>query len=141
MTHGKHHRPVSPGVHPVSIVALSLPLVCATTTAPAPPPAPAPAPAGRFAPPPWDRHSPDWQRLDQKLPNDHRARRIDRAVAALDLTALLAAYQGTGSRAYRPDLLLKVVLYEVQRGRLSPAQWYDDLLTDEDRKSTRLNSS
>jgi transposase len=109
----------------VAIVALTLPLVCATATAP-----PA-APAGRFQAPPWDRSCPDWQRIDQKLPADHRARRIDRAVAALDLTALFAAYRGTGSLAHRPDLLLKVALYEVQRGRLSPAQWHDDLLTDE----------
>lgn len=107
----------------MSIVPVILPLVCT--------PLPTPSRAGRFAPPPWDRHSPDWQRLDQKLPPDHLARQIDRAVDQLDLTALFASYGGTGSLAGRPDLLLKVVLFEVQRGRRSPAQWFENLLTDE----------
>src|SRR5260370_23572098 len=108
---------VAPGVHPVSIVALRLPLVC--------------APAGRFAPPPWDRNSADWRRLDDQLPQDHRARQVDQAVAQLDLAPLFAAYAGTGSLAHRPDLILKVVLFEVQRGRHSPAQWAEDFLFDQ----------
>ena len=101
----------------MSMLAMPLPLVC--------------APAGRFASPPWDRHSPDWQRLDAKLPADHLARRVDRAVAQLDLRAVFAAYAGTGSHAHRPDLILKAVLYEVRRGRRSPAQWWEDLLLDD----------
>jgi transposase len=109
---------VALGVHPVAIVALPLPLVCA-------------APAGRFAAPPWDRDSPDWRRLDAKLPADHLARQIDRAVEQRHLAGLFAAYAGTGSLAHRPDLVLKVVLYEVRRGRHSPAQWAEDFLLDE----------
>jgi transposase len=105
----------------VPIVALSLPLVCA----------PAPAPAGRSAQPPWGRDSPHWRRGEQQLPQDHRARRVDRAADLLDLSVLFAAYAGTGSLAHRPDLPLKAVLYEAPRGRLSPAQWHQDLLTDE----------
>src|ERR1700724_1255490 len=93
------------GVHPVSIVALSLPLVCAA----------APVPPGRFAAPPWQRNSPDWQRIDGKLPADHRARQIDRGFDQLDLAGLFAAYAGTGSAAHRPDLILKGVLFEVPR--------------------------
>src|SRR5437588_13100730 len=93
------------GGHPMPIVAVPLPLVCA------PPP---PPPGGRFATPAWDRDSPDWRRLEAKLPADHRARAIDQAVAHLDLTDLFAAYAGTGSLAHRPDLILKVVLYDLQ---------------------------
>src|SRR5438874_12967448 len=100
------------GVHPVSIVPLVLPLVCT--------PRPTASRTDRFAPPPWDRHSPAWQRLDQKLPPDHRARQVDRAVDQLDLRPLYASYGGTGSLAWRPDLLLKVVLFEYQRGHRSP---------------------
>src|SRR5947209_5148481 len=119
---------VPAGVHPVSILAMALPLVSAPVPGHANPPRPAtPPPHGRFAPPPWDRHSPDWLRLDQRLPPDHLARRIDRAVEQLDLAALFAAYAGTGSPAHRPDLLLKVVLFEVHRGRHSPDQWFRDL--------------
>jgi transposase len=104
------------------IVAVPLPLVCAPTS---------PPPRRRFAAPPWDRDSPDWRRLDAKLPPDHLARSIDQAVVPLDLTDLFDAYTGTGSEAHRPDLILKVVLYELQRGRRSPAQWAEDCLLDE----------
>jgi transposase len=96
-----------------------LPLVCT--------PLPPASVADRFATPPWDRDSPDWQRLDQKLAPDHLARQVDRAVDQLDLRPLYASYGGTGSLAWRPDLLLKVVLFEMQRGHRSPAQWYEDL--------------
>ena len=78
----------------------------------------------RFAPPPWDERHPDWRRLERRLPPDHLARRIDRAVAFLDLKPLRAAYAGTGAPPYRPDLLLKAALYEVQLGHHSPAEWH-----------------
>jgi transposase len=84
-----------------------------------------------FAPPPLDRNSPDWQRLDAKIPDNHLARQIDQAVDQLDLTILFNSYKGRGSTPYRPDLLLKVVLYELHRKRSSPAQWHEDLLLDE----------
>src|SRR5207245_8501820 len=73
------------------------------------------------------------------------------------------------TRPSPPDLMLKIVLFEIQRGRTSPAQWYQDTKENialqwlgrgirparsvwytfafrvgpslEDRKSTRLNSS
>ena len=43
--------------------------------------------ARRFAPPPWDRSSPQWQDIDGRLPEDHPARLIDQAVDHLDLFA------------------------------------------------------
>jgi transposase len=80
----------------------------------------------RFAPPPWDDDHPRWREIDTRLEADHLARRIDHAVARLDLADLYAAYAGTGSSAYRPELLLRVVLYEMRRGHGSPATWYED---------------
>jgi transposase len=60
------------------------------------------------------------------LPPDHLARHIDQAVDRLDLAELRAAYAGTGSLPYPPELLLRAVLYEVQRGQHSPAAWHRD---------------
>ncbi len=80
----------------------------------------------RFAAPPWDRGSPEWIAIDDTLPADHLARVIDEAVDQLDLTPLFASYAGVGSRAHRPDLMLKIVVYELQTGQRSPAQWARD---------------
>jgi transposase len=52
---------------------------------------------------------------------------IDDFVDRLDQTALHQCYAGVGSLAHRPDLLLKMVLYETLEGRLSPAQWTRDI--------------
>jgi len=84
-------------------------------------------PLDRFAAPPWDRGSPEWIAIDDDLPVDHRARAIDEAVDQLDLAPLFASYLGVGSKAHRPDLMLKIVLYEMQTGRPSPDQWAEDV--------------
>jgi transposase len=110
-----HPRPESPR-H-----ALDLP----TTLDPAP--RPNLPQRDRFAPPPWDRLSPQWLQIEDTLPADHLARVIDEAVDQLDLTALFASYAGVGSKAHRPDLLLKIVLYEMQTGHHSPDQWARDV--------------
>ncbi|MBV8558518.1 MAG: IS1182 family transposase [Planctomycetaceae bacterium] len=81
----------------------------------------------RFAPPPWDRHSPQWLEIEDTLPADHRARAIDEAVDQLDLTDLFASSAGVGSKAHRPDLMLKIVVSEIQTGRHSPDQWAQDV--------------
>jgi len=78
----------------------------------------------RFATPPWADDDPRHQELERLLPSDHLARSVERAVAGLDLAELFAAYAGRGSVPYPPDLLLKAVLYEVQRGHHSPATWH-----------------
>jgi transposase len=61
------------------------------------------------------------------LPADHRARWLELYVDGLDLSVLCEAYRGSGSEAYRPDLLLKIALLEVLEGRRSPAQWTKDV--------------
>lgn len=75
---------------------------------------------------PWDEQTPQWQEIDLSLPAGDLARQIAQAIEVLDLAGLFATYGGRGSKALRPDLLLKCVLYEMQRGQRSPAQWYRD---------------
>ena len=60
---------------------------------------------------------------DRQLPSDHPARLIDEFVTQLDLSELEAAYRGSGSEAHRPDLILKIALYETLEGHLAPAAW------------------
>jgi transposase len=82
----------------------------------------------RFAAPPWDRLSPHSLLLEDALPADHLARAIDDAVDQLDLTSLFTSYAGVGSQAHRPDLMLKIALYEIHTGHHSPDQWARDTL-------------
>jgi transposase len=77
----------------------------------------------RFAVPLWTKGSPQWQALDRQLPPDHKARLIDDFVNHLDLKELEAAYRGSGPEAHRPDLMLKIALYETLEGHLAPAAW------------------
>jgi hypothetical protein len=80
----------------------------------------------RFAAPPWADDAPERRALGERLGADHLARRLDATVARLDLTPLVQCYAGTGSLPHRPDLLLRAVLFEVQRGQHSPAAWHRD---------------
>ena len=75
---------------------------------------------------PWHDGHPAKLELESRLDADHLARLFERAVAALDTAALRAAYGNTGSPAHCPVRLLAVVLYEIRRGRHSPAQWHRD---------------
>jgi len=85
----------------------------------------------RFAPTPWTKEAEEWQALDRRLADDHLARRVDAAVEMLDLGPLFASYLGAGKKALRPDLLLKMVIYEMQSNRPSPAQWTRDVRESE----------
>ena len=80
----------------------------------------------RFRTLPWHDDHPNKLELELRLAPDHLARTIDDAVARLDLTELYATYGGTGSDAHPPERLLRVVLYELRRGRTRPAQWHCD---------------
>ena len=87
---------------------------------------------GGFLAPPWTTESPDWLRLDRKLDPDHRARQIGRLVdEELDLMPLLRSYSGRGSVPHRPDLLLKLLLFEHDRGIAQPTKWHRDLRENE----------
>jgi transposase len=84
------------------------------------------AAANPFRSPPWTYTAPERLALDAQLEPDHLARLIERGVERLDLTPLHQTYAGRGSKAWPPALMLKIVLFEIQRGRTSPAQWYRD---------------
>jgi transposase len=84
-----------------------------------------------FSEPPWNEQSNEWIRLDERLPSDHLAREIDRMVERLNLASLSESYAGVGKKAYRPDLMVKIVLYEIHSQRLSPAQWARDVKENE----------
>ena len=80
----------------------------------------------RFADPPWNERSDEWQLRDQQVPADHPARTVLEAMRQLDLTPLFALYLGAGVPPIRPDLMLAVVLIEIRRGRPRPSQWFRD---------------
>jgi transposase len=84
-----------------------------------------------FAEPTWNDESVEKLRLEDRLPADHLALRIEQMVDQLDLTALFASYAGVGKKAHRPDLMVKIVLYEIHSHRLSPAQWARDVQENE----------
>lgn len=79
-----------------------------------------------FVPPPWNEETPEYQAVDRELPADHLARKVVQAMERLDLTGFLASYRGQGSLPYRPDLLLRAVLYEMRQGRHKPTEWFRD---------------
>ncbi|HEV3083328.1 MAG TPA: IS1182 family transposase [Gemmataceae bacterium] len=81
--------------------------------------------AGVLFVPPTDEEA-GLDELAQQVPVDHLARQIADAVNCLDLSEFLASYRGQGSLPYRPDILLRVVLFETRRGVRSPAQWWRD---------------
>ena len=80
----------------------------------------------RFRTPPWHDTHPAQLDLELRLAPDHLARTIDQAVERLDRAALRALYHDTGSEAHAPERLLRVVLYEIRRGRHCPAEWHRD---------------
>ena len=79
-----------------------------------------------FAPPPWKEAHPQRQTIEQRLPADHLARRIDAQVNQLDLQGLIGTYTGHGTPPLRPDLMLKIALYEMACGKPSPVEWCRD---------------
>jgi transposase len=81
----------------------------------------------RFAAPLWADDAAPREDLAADLPDNHVARLIDRVVANLDMQTLLESYSGRGRKPHRPDLLVRVVLYEMHCGCQSPCQWARDL--------------
>ena len=80
---------------------------------------------GDFRQPPWHDLHPDRKALQAHAPADllRLAGTIDRLVDRLCLHDLVASFSGRGSRAHRPDLMLKAALFFTQRGLHSPADW------------------
>jgi transposase len=81
----------------------------------------------RFRSAPLEHGSDDYSTIDRGLEPDHLARKIARVVNQLPesfFSSLWSLYAGFGSPAYPPQRLLAAVLFEIQRGHHSPAQWY-----------------
>lgn len=57
---------------------------------------------------------------------DHKVWIVENAVRQLDWSPLCATYSNRGSRPYRPDLMLRLALYEILRGVASPNRWAQD---------------
>jgi transposase len=70
--------------------------------------------------------APRWIEIEQELVTDDTAKVVERQVNSLDHTALDNLYQGVGSLAYDPRMLLKMVLYQYLKGRRSPATWFEE---------------
>ncbi len=85
----------------------------------------------RFAATPWNEGHPRWQELDRDLAEDHLAREVVAAMEHVDLTPLWDSYSANGSPATRPDLMLRIVLIELRRGRIRPQHWYRDTLEND----------
>ena len=62
---------------------------------------------------------------------DDHARIVERQVNKFDRQALDELYRGSGSVAYDPIPLLKMVLYEYLQGNRSPARWWQDAKLNE----------
>jgi transposase len=73
--------------------------------------------------PPEDKR---WREIDAKLPPNDHARIVQRQVSQLNRESLDRFYKGLGKQAYDPLCLLKMVLYQYFKGRLSPATWHQE---------------
>ena len=70
--------------------------------------------------------------MDEQIEEVSGVRVISEAVdqGLFNVAALFDVYSGRGSPAHRPDLLLKLALFEHSRGRTKPIQWHRDLKSD-----------
>src|SRR5580692_9672567 len=79
-----------------------------------------------FADPPWNDDDPVREEIGNRIPANHLVRHIDAAVDRLDLSALFASYSGRGSKPIPPNLMLKILLYQLACGKPSPAELFRD---------------
>ena len=78
---------------------------------------------GHFAEPPLAEDSREWLELGDRFGASHNARIVEEGVNRLERSLLEEAYRGVGSEAYRPELMLNMVMFEMLEGRGSPAPW------------------
>ena len=68
--------------------------------------------------------------LEEFVPDDHEARIINEVVDAMNLSPLLAKYEGGGAPAYHPGMMLKVIIYAYSRDIYSSRSIAQGLKTD-----------
>jgi len=68
-----------------------------------------------------DRDTPDWfpASVQEYLPEEHLARFVVEIVEQLDLSHLVSAYAGTGSKPYHPEMLVALIFYGYATGVFS----------------------
>jgi len=68
--------------------------------------------------------------LDEFVPDDHEVRIVNEVVDTVDLSPLLAKYEGGGAPAYHPVMMLKVIIYAYSRDIYSSRSIAQELKTD-----------
>ncbi len=68
--------------------------------------------------------------LEEFVPDDHEARIVNEVVDTMDLSPLLAKYDGGGAPAYHPAMMLKVIIYAYSRDIYSSRSIAQELKTD-----------
>lgn len=86
--------------------------------------------ADKFRTPLWADDAPERLQIEADLDVREWVRMVDRAVEELDFGPLCASYSGRGRKAYRPDLLLRLVFYEIHNGCRCPCRWVEHLRRD-----------
>lgn len=68
--------------------------------------------------------------LDEFVPENHEVRIVNDVVDTLDLSPLLAKYEGGGAPAYHPAMMLKVIIYAYSQNIYSSRSIARELKTD-----------
>ena len=68
--------------------------------------------------------------LDEFVPENHESRIINDVVDTMDLSPLLAKYEGGGAPAYHPAMMLKVIIYAYSQDIYSSRSIAQGLKTD-----------
>ena len=73
---------------------------------------------------PYDQHQPMLipMNLEEMVPAEHLVRQVDEIINRIDTRALDKQYQGGGTSAYHPVMLLKVILYAYSQRIFSSRQ-------------------
>jgi len=69
--------------------------------------------------------------LQERLDDDDHVQAVERFVAQTDHQALYDAYRGTGSKPYRPERLLAIVIVLILQGVRSPSKWAKNAKNDD----------
>jgi len=68
--------------------------------------------------------------LEEFVPENHEVRIVNEVVDTMDLSSLLAKYEGGGAPAYHPAMMLKVIIYAYSREIYSSRSIAQELKTD-----------
>jgi len=71
--------------------------------------------------------SAEWLELGEQFEIESIERIVNDAVDGMDSSILQAPYHGRGEPPFPPELMLKIVLFEMLDGRSSPSQWFKDV--------------